>query len=113
MNAASSITVKLATPPQCLVGVGGGYLTFPTLGVPNACTNALPGLSAAYSNAANYVANAQGLALAVSSQATATANFSLDVGALIGIAILLPLIMPLAIGLRRTRRPRLGSAADR
>ena len=99
MNAASSITVKLATPPLCLVGVGGGYLTFPTLGVPNACTNALPGLSAAYSNAANYVANAQGLALAVSQQGTATANFSLDVGALVGLAILLPLILPLAIGL--------------
>ncbi len=96
---ASTIIVKLNTAPQCLSSVGGAYFTFPNVGVPNACTNNLPGLSNAYSNTGTYVANAQQLALGVSSVATSTANMSLDVGALLGLAVLLPMILPLAIGL--------------
>jgi len=96
---ASSITVKLASPPQCLTSVGGAYFTFPNVGVPNGCTNNFPGLSNAYSNTGTYVANAQQLALAVSSASSTTANMSLDAGALLGLAVLLPMILPLAIGL--------------
>lgn len=98
MQLASAIDVKLPKAPMCLTN-NGGYFAFPSLGIPNPCTDSNPGLAAAYTLAANYVVTARSLAQDVSNAASQTVTFSLDVGALVGIAILLPFILPLAIGL--------------